>query len=397
MPRCRLTRTDPAVRPVRAAISGPVMPSTSRSVNVSRYASGSPRMMAMHGHRFGPILVGRRQGVRQLRGLGRATQVIGRAIARDRRQPPAESGRVAQRCSRCIADEEHVLHEVFGVQARHARQQNAVNHPRVLRVERRKRRAIPPLRGADQLFDAVQGPAIRQGRRAGQHAGTIRMTRGGVGVLTVIRRYEVRGCEGAGRVEPRQARGHPLLQKQQSSVRARASASRPSTPSHLRTFAPSAYPISRRLPLRVEERRRRHDCADAVADGVDRVLDLDARARRGAHGASTVARPIICFSTGDQVDDVMRPTWRPLANTGTATRDAVGSASGGRPHGRRRARSTSGQSTVRPTMRRRGPRALLGCERGAADESRPCRNRPAGRGPSRAASTAATRSAPCAR
>src|SRR5829696_6004973 len=26
MPRCRLTRTDAAVRPVRAAISGPVMP-----------------------------------------------------------------------------------------------------------------------------------------------------------------------------------------------------------------------------------------------------------------------------------------------------------------------------------------------------------------------------------
>src|ERR1035437_10116317 len=36
MPRCRLTRTEPGVRPVRAAISGPVMPSTSRRINVSR-------------------------------------------------------------------------------------------------------------------------------------------------------------------------------------------------------------------------------------------------------------------------------------------------------------------------------------------------------------------------
>src|SRR5205085_2873990 len=36
MPRCRLTRTEAAVMPVRAAISGPVMPSTSRSTRVSR-------------------------------------------------------------------------------------------------------------------------------------------------------------------------------------------------------------------------------------------------------------------------------------------------------------------------------------------------------------------------
>src|ERR1700720_1819085 len=36
MPRCKLTLTDAAVRPVRKAISGPVIPSTSRNTSVSR-------------------------------------------------------------------------------------------------------------------------------------------------------------------------------------------------------------------------------------------------------------------------------------------------------------------------------------------------------------------------
>src|SRR5215472_2290127 len=36
IPRCKLTRTEPVVIPVRAAISGPVMPSTSRRISVSR-------------------------------------------------------------------------------------------------------------------------------------------------------------------------------------------------------------------------------------------------------------------------------------------------------------------------------------------------------------------------
>ena len=36
IPRCRFTRTEAAVMPVRAAISSPVMPSTSRSMSVSR-------------------------------------------------------------------------------------------------------------------------------------------------------------------------------------------------------------------------------------------------------------------------------------------------------------------------------------------------------------------------
>ena len=44
MPRERLTRTEPWVSPVRAAISGPVMPSTSRRISGSRYASGSERI-----------------------------------------------------------------------------------------------------------------------------------------------------------------------------------------------------------------------------------------------------------------------------------------------------------------------------------------------------------------
>src|SRR2546423_3569164 len=46
IPRCRLTRTDAGCRPVRAAISGPVMPSTRRITNVSRYASGRPRIIS---------------------------------------------------------------------------------------------------------------------------------------------------------------------------------------------------------------------------------------------------------------------------------------------------------------------------------------------------------------
>src|SRR5581483_7473395 len=41
MPRCRFTRTEPSVRPVRSEISGPLMPSTRRRTRVSRYASGS--------------------------------------------------------------------------------------------------------------------------------------------------------------------------------------------------------------------------------------------------------------------------------------------------------------------------------------------------------------------
>src|SRR2546422_6405606 len=36
MPRCKLTRTEPGVSPVRAAISVPVMPSTRRKIRVSR-------------------------------------------------------------------------------------------------------------------------------------------------------------------------------------------------------------------------------------------------------------------------------------------------------------------------------------------------------------------------
>src|SRR5205085_6131571 len=36
MPRCRFTRTEAGCSPVRAAISGPVMPSTRRSTRVSR-------------------------------------------------------------------------------------------------------------------------------------------------------------------------------------------------------------------------------------------------------------------------------------------------------------------------------------------------------------------------
>ena len=53
------------------------------------------------------------------------------------------------------------------------------------------------------------------------------------------------------------------------------------------------------------------------------------------------------------------------ANTGTATRDAVACASGGRPTASYNF-STAGQSTATPTMRRRGVRACS-----AASASRP--------------------------
>ena len=49
-----------------------------------------------------------------------------------------------------------------------------------------------------------------------------------------------------------------------------------------------------------------------------------------AWAPSIVARPIIFLRIGDQVDDVRRPIWRPAARTGTATRDAVALASGGK-------------------------------------------------------------------
>jgi len=42
----KFTRTEPCVRPVRAAISGPVIPSTSRRTSGSRYASGNVRIAA---------------------------------------------------------------------------------------------------------------------------------------------------------------------------------------------------------------------------------------------------------------------------------------------------------------------------------------------------------------
>src|SRR4029450_8018668 len=46
MPRCRLTRTDAGVSPVRSAISGLVSPSTSLRTSVSRYAAGRVRMIS---------------------------------------------------------------------------------------------------------------------------------------------------------------------------------------------------------------------------------------------------------------------------------------------------------------------------------------------------------------
>ena len=97
MPRWRFTRTDAGVRPVRAAISGPVIPSTSRSTSVSRYASGNVRMTASAASasvRSGSVRP--TSSVRGLNGLRSAAQVIGRPVARDGRQPAAECLRIAQ-------------------------------------------------------------------------------------------------------------------------------------------------------------------------------------------------------------------------------------------------------------------------------------------------------------
>ena len=65
----------------------------------------------------------------------------------------------------------------------------------------------------------------------------------------------------------------------------------------------------------------------------------------------------------------MRPTCRLPANTGTATRDAVATASGGRPTAWY-SRSTSAQSTASPTMRRGTPALTLSDERAPADKVR---------------------------
>ena len=54
-----------------------------------------------------------------------------------------------------------------------------------------------------------------------------------------------------------------------------------------------------------------------------RASDLGAVAIREAMSRAGVA--------GDQVDEVMRPTWRPPKRTGTARREAVAFASGARP------------------------------------------------------------------
>src|SRR5688572_24201480 len=53
------------------------------------------------------------------------------------------------------------------------------------------------------------------------------------------------------------------------------------------------------------------------------VCSTSTRVPVGMCDALMVARPIICFSTGDQVDEVMRPIWLLLPYTGTATREAT--------------------------------------------------------------------------
>src|ERR1700737_3752574 len=100
MPRWRLTRTEPWVRPVRAAISSPDIPSTSRSISVSRYASGRARMAA------------------SAPAASAAAALILGGIARDARDPAGEGGRIAQRGQLGPGCDEDVLHDVVGIGCR---------------------------------------------------------------------------------------------------------------------------------------------------------------------------------------------------------------------------------------------------------------------------------------
>ena len=91
MPRWRFTRTEAGVNPVSDAISGPVIPSTSRSVSVSRYASGRVRITASTASARIPesgLLAGRSDG--RVGHEARATMVVDGAMAGDCGQPCAK-------------------------------------------------------------------------------------------------------------------------------------------------------------------------------------------------------------------------------------------------------------------------------------------------------------------
>ena len=50
-----------------------------------------------------------------------------------------------------------------------------------------------------------------------------------------------------------------------------------------------------------------------------------------ANSLFNVASPIIFFKTGDQVVEVALPICLPFLKTGTATREAIGETTGGKP------------------------------------------------------------------
>ena len=181
MPRCRLTRTDAAVKPVRSAISGPVKPSTSRRTSVSRYASGSERTAssaACASAWAGPASWAARS-VRQLDVIGAAAVEVGGAVAGNHGNPAAERRRIAQSVQAIPGGEEDVLDQVVHVGARApapaaARGRRARSDRTAGRTHADRRRAPAPTSRPSSDACAASNLAT-PGRRAGQD-GTQRAT-----------------------------------------------------------------------------------------------------------------------------------------------------------------------------------------------------------------------------
>ena len=137
MPRCRFTRTEPGVRPVRSAISGPGQsfhePQDQRlAIRVGQRADRGQRDVGVR-------LAGR--GARRLEIVGKLHEVrgppveVGRAVARDHRDPSAEGRRVAQIVEPPPRRQEHVLDEVLDLVAADTGEQQSVDHAAVSLVQ----------------------------------------------------------------------------------------------------------------------------------------------------------------------------------------------------------------------------------------------------------------------
>ena len=82
-------------------------------------------------------------------------QKVGRAVARDGRDPARERGGLAQRPQPLERRQKNVLHEIGRVLRRQADDQNRVHVAREALVERAERLAVPGLRGADEIRDGL--------------------------------------------------------------------------------------------------------------------------------------------------------------------------------------------------------------------------------------------------